>query len=268
MTPRASSVSQATLFGGNQKKSVGRRSRAKVAKLATQPVTASSKTSPTPTQPLPGKKIWLSATGMESRRRCPRCFWLQYNLKIYQPEGIVSRLANRYDTLVKKYFDLYRGTPDLPPLVAGQITGRLESPFQEAYFVTINQKFGYMGKLDECIIRPDGKYIPVDHKTASSDPNKKDLIPAYQFQLDSYAWLLRENRKPPAEFGHLIYFYPGDGEHLHDKFPMEVTVKTLPTNPDRVKSTILEAIKALEGPLPSPGEDCSFCAYVETVKAF
>lgn len=267
MTPRAQAQNQATLFETGPKKPVARRRAVRSKTVHEKPV-SNDTPGPIPTQPAPGKKIWLSATGMESRRRCPRCFWLQYNMKIYQPEGIVSRLANRYDILVKKYFDLYRGTPDLPPLVAGQIDGRLESPFQEVYFVTINQKYGYMGKLDECVIRGDGKYIPVDHKTASSDPTKKELIPAYQFQLDSYAFLLRENRKPPAEYGHLVYFYPGDGDALHDRFPMEVTVKTLPTNPDRVRPAIDEAVAALEGPLPAASEDCSFCRYVETVKAF
>lgn len=263
MSPKTPSGAQASLFGG-LKKSPARRARVKASKPTRSSITSGVKA----TQPAPGKKIWLSATGLESMRRCPRCFWLRYNLKIYQPEGIVSRLANRYDVLVKKYFDLYRGSNDLPPLITGQIDGRLESPFQETYFVTINKKFGYMGKLDECVVRPDGTYTPVDHKTSSSDPNAKELIPAYQFQLDSYAYLLRENRKPPSGIGHLVYFYPGDGDALHEKFPMEVTVKTLATNPDRVRPAIDQAVKLLEQPLPAPADDCPFCAYVETVKAF
>lgn len=60
------------------------------------------------------KKIWLSHHGLELLERCPRCFWLQYNKGISQPEGIVSRLANRFDTIIKKYFDLYRPLGELP----------------------------------------------------------------------------------------------------------------------------------------------------------
>lgn len=224
--------------------------------------------SPTPLVLPVGKKRWLSATGLETRRRCPRCFWLQYNLRIYQPEGIVSRLANRFDGVIKKYFDLYRGTPDLPPMVAGQIKGRLESPFQEKYFVDIDSRYGFLGKLDECLVTADGKYTPVDHKTASSDPRERTLIPAYQFQLDAYAFLLEQNRKPTTGIGHLIYFYPADGQSLHDGFPMDVIVKTLETNPDRVRPAIEQAIAVLDGPLPVPAEDCPFCRYVETVKKF
>jgi len=226
------------------------------------------KTSPAIVELLPGKKRWLSATAIGSSKRCPRCFWLQVNCKVYQPEGIVSRLANRFDGVIKKYFDLYRGTPDLPPMVAGQIDGQLESPFQETYFVNITPKYGFMGKLDECVIRQDGKYTPVDHKTASSDPTTRELIPAYQFQLDSYAFLLEQNRKPTTGIGHLIYFYPDEGEKLHVGFPMQVTVKTLQTNPDGVRPELMKAIQILEGPLPSSSETCPFCTYVSAVKDF
>lgn len=239
-------------------------------KLATKRVRAKkpSLISPRPVTLPAGKKRWLSATGLESRRRCPRCFWLQNNLRIYQPEGIVSRLANRFDGVIKKYFDLYRGTPDLPPMVAGQIEGRLESPFQEKYFADIDQRYGFLGKLDECLVTADGKYTPVDHKTASSDPRNRELIPAYQFQLDAYAFLLEQNRKPTTGVGHLIYFYPADGRDLHQGFPMEVIVKTLTTNPARVRPAIQEAIDILDGPLPTPADECPFCRYVETVKKF
>ncbi len=249
-------ISQGSLFLSRPKtKAVARPKRPK-------------KISPQPISRPPGKKIWLSATGLETRRRCPRCFWLQYNMQIYQPEGIVSRLANRFDAVIKRYFDLYRGTSELPPLVAGQIEGILESPFQELYFATVNDKFGFKGKLDECVVRSDGKRSPVDHKTASSDPTTRELIPAYQFQLDSYAFLLEQNRKPTSGLGHLIYFFPSEGQKLHDGFPMQVTVKTLSTDPGRVRPAINQAIGILEGPLPAPAEDCPFCRYVETVKKF
>lgn len=219
-------------------------------------------------EPLPGKKRWLSATAISTSKRCPRCFWLQVNCKIYQPEGIVSRLANRFDGVIKRYFDLYRGTPDLPPMVAGQIDGQLESPFQETYFMTLTNKYGFMGKLDECVVRADGTHTPVDHKTASSDPTTRELIPAYQFQLDSYAFLLEQNRKPTSGIGHLIYFYPDEGKKLHEGFPMQVTVKTLTTNPVGVKPELMKAIDILEGDLPKPSPTCPFCLYVTAVKEF
>jgi hypothetical protein len=270
MSPRktAPTTGQVSLFGGRttprSKRVVSPRGTAKP-KAITQ---SKAGTQPQRIPLEPGKKRWLSATAVETSKRCPRCFWLQVNCKIYHPEGIVSRLANRFDGVIKKYFDLYRGTPDLPPMVAGQIDGRLESPFQETYFATITPTYGFLGKLDECVVRDDGRYTPVDHKTASSDPTTRELIPAYQFQLDSYAFLLEQNRKPTTGIGHLIYFYPNEGEHLHEGFPMQVTVKTLQTNPGRVRGELLKAIDILEGPLPVSAPECPFCTYVETVKHF
>ncbi len=250
---------QGRLFSGSTIVKKSPSSRIKVVKKSTGPKKI---------ELLPGKKRWLSATSISSSQRCPHCFWLQINCKIYQPEGIVSRLANRFDVVIKKYFDLYRGSAELPPLIAGDIMGALESPFQETYFTNLTDKYGFMGKLDECIIDKNGKYIPVDHKTASSDPTTRELIPAYQFQLDSYAFLLEANKKPTAGVGHLIYFFPSEGQHLDQGFPMQVTIKTLATHPERVRPVLLAAIEILEGELPPPSENCPFCQYVFNVKEY
>jgi len=232
-----------------------------------------------PKSPKPGsanvgeKRVWLSATAIESMNRCPRCFWLEKHMGIRQPEGIVSRLANRFDIVIKKYFDLYRAGGDLPPLIHGQVEGRLQYPFQEKYWYRIPDsigggKYGFYGKLDECLVRSDGRYTPVDHKTASSDPNTKELIPAYQFQLNSYAFLLEHNGRPTTGIGHLIYFFPDHGEKLHDGFPMQITVKTLKTDPSAVMPRLTAAIELLEGPMPQKNPGCNFCEYVEKVKSF
>lgn len=201
-------------------------------------------------------------------RRCARCFWLEKNEGVRQPEGIVSRLANRFDGVIKHYFDLYRGTDELPPMITGQVEGRLQHPFQEKYWYRVDDRYGYYGKLDECLVTSAGQYTPVDHKTASSDPSTRELIPAYQFQLDSYAFLLEQNGCPTTGRGHLIYFFPEHGERLHQGFPMQITVKTLTTNPSAVLPRIRQAIDLLQGPRPDPSPDCPFCQYVDKVKSF
>jgi hypothetical protein len=205
------------------------------------------------------KKIWLSPTGIESSKRCPRCFWIQYNKKLRQPEGIVSRLANRFDGVIKKYFDLYRPLGELPPLIDGQVSGRLQHPFQETYFFHYDDNYGLMGKLDECLITKQGTYTPIDHKTASSDPKTKPLISAYQTQLDIYAFLLEINKRPPSGIGHLIYFFPAEGKCLHNGFPMQVTIKTLKTDTKRAKNEFLKSMDILKAPMPIPSKECQFC---------
>lgn len=205
------------------------------------------------------KKRWLSPTAIENSKRCPRCFWLQFHKGLRQPEGIVSRLANRFDKVIKGYFDLYRPSGELPPMIEGKVSGKLQNPFQETYFYHYNQDYGLVGKLDECLVTNERKFTPVDHKTASSDPNERELIPAYQTQLDTYALLLERNGHPTSGIGHLIYFYPSEGNDLHHGFPMQVTVKTLKTNPQRALTEMMKAIKILEGKMPRPSKDCPFC---------
>lgn len=212
-----------------------------------------------------GKRVWLSATGLETLERCPRCFWRSYNEGIRQPEGIVSRLANRFDGVIKRYFDLYRGTGELPPFIAGKVEGRLEDPFQEKYFVDLDLYYGAFGKLDECLVTDGGRYSPLDHKTASSDPRAKGLIPAYQTQLDTYAYLLESNRKPTTGKGHLLYFFPDHGEKLHEGFPMVTHLVTLTTDPQRVRKKFQYAVEVLEGQKPASSEGCPFCTWAAQI---
>jgi len=210
------------------------------------------------------KKTWLSHSGIDVLYRCPRCFWLRYNKKIYQPQGITSRLPDRFDRLIKAYFDGFRDGDSLPPIVEGEIEGKLENPFQEKYFYSINNDYGFWGKLDECVIHQE-KYVPVDFKTSSSDPRGKDVFPAYQNQLDEYAFLLEKNNKPTLGIGHLIFFYPQDSNDLHNGFPMIVHTETLMTDPGSVEKRIFEAIDVLEGEMPPPAKDCPFCKWYEDI---
>lgn len=211
-------------------------------------------------------RIWLSHSGIETLQRCPRCFWLQYRRRIYQPEGIVSRLANRFDVVMKNYFNTFRQTDELPPMVAGKLEGKLETYFQEKYFVRINEKYGFLGKLDECLVNSEGEHIPVDFKTASSDPREKETLSAYQAQIDDYIFLMKENGKKTAGFGYLVYVYPDQSHELHNGFPMIIHVVKLEGDPQRTKERIENAIPVLEKDIPVPSAGCPFCRWYETVK--
>lgn len=212
------------------------------------------------------KKIWLSHSGIEGMYRCPRCFWLQYNKGLRQPEGIVSRLANRFDIILKKYFDIYRPLGELPPMIEGRVEGKLENPFQEKYFWDYNEKYGLTGRLDDCLVRKDGTHTPIDHKTASSDPREKNILEAYQHQLNFYALLLEKNGKKTSGFGHLIYYYPEHGEELHKGIPVHVHIQTLKTSPKQAEQEFLKAVKVLEGKVPKPADNCQFCSWHEQLK--
>ncbi|PIU15387.1 hypothetical protein COT20_01765 [bacterium (Candidatus Gribaldobacteria) CG08_land_8_20_14_0_20_39_15] len=213
-----------------------------------------------------GDKIWLSHSGLELLERCPRCFWLRYKMGIKQPEGITSRLPVRFDQIIKKYFNSYRAINEIPPLIKDKVVGKLENPFQETYFYPITQKYGFYGKLDECLIANDGKYTVVDFKTTSTDPNNnKEIYPSYQNQLDIYAFLLESKGKKSSGIGHLIYFYPECSEKLHEGFPVTVKVETIEVNPTAVMPRLLKAIEVLEGNCPAASSTCEFCQWHQEV---
>jgi CRISPR/Cas system-associated exonuclease Cas4 (RecB family) len=206
-------------------------------------------------------RIWLSHTSLEVLERCPKCFWLQVKKGVRQPEGVVSRLANRFDAVIKNYFDEYRKKGIFPPMVEGKLDGKLQDPFVEKYFVRINDKFGFYGKLDECLVNTSGELTPVDFKTSSSDPREKEILAAYQSQIDDYIFLIKENGQKVTGEGFLIYFYPDLGEELHNGFPMIVHIEKLTGDPSRTKKRIEKAIKILDSGMPKPKSDCVFCNY-------
>jgi CRISPR/Cas system-associated exonuclease Cas4 (RecB family) len=212
-------------------------------------------------------RIWLSHTGLEILERCPRCFWLYYKKGIRQPEGIVSRLANRFDIVLKNYFNAFRQTGELPPMVAGKLEGRLQNPFQEKYFIRINDSYGFFGKLDECLINNKAEYIPIDFKTSSSDPREKETLSAYQSQIDSYICIMQENGLKVAGFGYLVYVYPDQSQELHNGFPMIIHVAKLSGNPQNTIQKIEKAVKILEEKMPLSHPACPFCSWYETMKA-
>lgn len=211
-------------------------------------------------------RIWLSHTGLEILERCPRCFWLYYKRGIRQPEGIVSRLANRFDMVLKNYFETFRKTDELPPMVSGKLEGKLQNPFQEKYFVGIDNRYGFFGKLDECLINNHGEYIPVDFKTSSSDPREKEILSAYQSQIDSYIFIMQQNNFKVAGYGYLIYVYPDYGNDLHNGFPMVIHVAKLSGSPQNTEEKIHKAIQVLEKSIPLPHPDCPFCNWYETMQ--
>jgi len=212
------------------------------------------------------KKIILSPSALEALSRCPRCFWLKYNKKIYQPEGIVSRLASRFDIILKKYDDIYRKIGEMPPILKDKIRGRLENPLQSRYVFSHNEKYSFEGRLDDCLIMEDGEYAPIDFKTSSSDPREKtEILPAYQTQMDSYAFLLDESGKKTSGLSYLIFIYPEESFELHNGFPMAVHIITLKTNPGAAKEKFLKAIEVLEGEMPESSADCSFCQWYRKV---
>jgi len=151
-------------------------------------------------------------------------------------------------------------------MVEGKLLGQLQNPFQEKYFVRINDEFGFLGKLDECLVNEKGELIPVDFKTASSDPREKELLQAYTNQIDDYVFVIKKNNLKVTGYGYLVFVYPDHGKELHNGFPMIIHVVKVKGDPKKTEARIENAMKVLNGKMPKAAEDCKFCKYRQDVR--
>lgn len=110
-----------------------------------------------------------------------------------------------------------------------------------------------------------GELSPVDFKTSSSDPREKEILSAYQSQIDDYVFLIKENGKQVTGEGFLIYFFPDLGVELHDGFPMIIHIEKLKGDPEKTAARIKNAIKVVEGEIPESNPECVFCNYRKEV---
>lgn len=205
--------------------------------------------------------IKLSPSTLNLFAECPRCFWLALKAGLPRPAGPFPSLPVGMDSIIKKYFDTYRGKNELPPILKNKIRGRLAVGMPKTLY--FNDEPGYVlyGRPDEYLELPDKLVAALDHKTRASEP--KELLQVYQNQLDIYDLLLEENGYPSAGKAYLVYYYPGVGE-LHEGVPFGTTIKEIKTNKTAARELFHKAIELLEqaGP-PRSQAECEFCDWVD-----
>jgi hypothetical protein len=205
----------------------------------------------------------LSASTLKLFQECPRCFWLHVNKKIERPRGPFPSLPSGIDRVLKGYFDTYRRYGTLPPLIDGKLEGKLATSALTLGFNDAQAKARLWGKLDDCVILPDQRLAPLDHKTRASAPDDVSYTEKYyQLQMDVYTLLLERNGHRVSRTAYVIYYFPVDGA-LHEGFPFGVAVHKIATDPDGAYEVFTAACRCLEGPLPAPGELCEFCRWAD-----
>lgn len=210
------------------------------------------------------KPIKLSPTSLSLFRECPKCFWLHFNKKIHRPSGPFPSLPGGIDRVLKTYFDEYRGTNELPPIVADKLEGKLLDPFPKTLFYKDEKLRAVLqGKLDEALDYGDGTYAVVDHKTRGYPP-KDEIFPFYQWQMDAYAFLMEKNNMPTRDTAYLAYYYPTNGI-LHEDFPFVVEVKPVKTKPKDALKAFQDAVALLRTDMPDAGRTCQYCAWHEVM---
>lgn len=216
--------------------------------------------------------VQLSPSTLSLYKECPRCFWLQLKAGVHRPEGIFPSLPGGMDSVIKTYFDKFRGTAEgLPPELRGKVEGKLldDQALLNGWRVRtgglryFDKKLQarLMGLLDDCLV-DRGAYIPLDYKTRGWAP-KDDTSQFYQHQLDIYEWLLKENGYQTAGVGFLVYYHPVE-VRADGVVQFEVTPKRMETSVARAKKLFEDAVKLLAQDAPPKHHSaCTFCSWGE-----
>jgi hypothetical protein len=205
----------------------------------------------------------LSASTLKIFQECPRCFWLHVNQRFERPRGPFPSLPSGMDRILKVYFDRYRQTGVLPPLMDGKLEGRLATAELTIGFTDDAAKARLWGKLDDCLRLPDGRLAPLDHKTRASAPADLSYTQTYyQFQMDVYTLLLERNGHEVSRSAYVVYYFPLEGE-LHRGVPFGVAVHRIATDPERAYQIFLAGARCLAGSLPASGASCEYCRWAD-----
>lgn len=217
--------------------------------------------------------ITLSYSSLALYLECPRCFWFEKVKKIKRPPSIMPSLPSGMDEVIKRYFDRYRQSGELPPELRGKVEGTLIAD-QELLEVWRNWRKGVrytdpgtqaqlMGALDDCLTLDDA-YIPLDYKTRGY-PIQPNTPRYYQNQLDTYTLLLAENGYNHLSYAYLLFFHPLEcterGEFRFHAEPVKVK-----TDPERARKIFLSAVDILmRDEPPEVGPSCQHCPWVQQV---
>lgn len=211
-------------------------------------------------------KIKLSPSTLNLFADCPRCFWLSLKKGLKRPHGPFPSLPSGMDSVIKKYFDTYRGKQAMPPILKNKIKGQLAVAMPKTLYFSDDSGHVLYGRPDEYVELPGELIAALDHKTRASEP--KELLPVYKNQLDTYDLLLAKNDYRTAGKAYIVYYYPGVGE-LHEGFPFHTTIKEIKTDPEAAEELFRKAVELLEKDGPPPQhEECEFCTWVDKMKDF
>jgi CRISPR/Cas system-associated exonuclease Cas4 (RecB family) len=215
----------------------------------------------------------LSPSAVNLFLECPRCFWLDKHNVWKRPQGIFPSLPSGMDKILKVHFENFREKGLLPPEICenGYCNGmklfgetikekellkEWQSNFKGIKYIDEKGNLWH-GAIDN-LLKKDDKLIVLDYKTRGF-PLKEDTHEHYQFQMDTYNFLLRKNGYKTEDYTFLLFYIPSEvtetGEVIFDSI-----LKKIPTNPKNAEKIFLQAIKCLDDECPQ--KTCQWCEKV------
>lgn len=215
----------------------------------------------------------LSPSAVNLFLECPRCFWLDKHNVWKRPTGIFPSLPSGMDKILKVHFENFRDKGLLPPEICengycngtklfGETTKEKEllkewqSNFKGIKYTDEKGNLWH-GAVDN-LLKKEDKLIVLDYKTRGF-PLKEDTHEHYQFQMDTYNFLLRKNGYKTEDYTFLLFYIPSKvtetGEVIFDTI-----LKKIKTSPKNAEKIFLEAINCLDSDCPQ--KTCQWCEKV------
>ena len=185
-------------------------------------------------------RIYLSPTALNLFKECMRCGFdgNKRLLDVPRPRSPFPSLPNGIDRLVKQYMDKHRGS--LPPELAHLTNHRLMdeqgliNDYREWNGLTatrnvqvarpttqlpnrvVTQTLVTSGGIDDLLyhdtMEEDSNPIPevviLDVKTKDKEPDEDYGLKYYTTQINTYGYLLKENKYRVASYAYLWYWWP------------------------------------------------------------
>jgi hypothetical protein len=221
-------------------------------------------------------KPFLSPSSLSVFKDCPRCFWLDRNLKLGRPRGIFPSLPGGVDEVMKKYHDSYRPL-DQTPFMIQETDGVKLFPDQNAMNKFRNWRTGLRietpefvcsGAVDDIAVEKDGKFSPYDFKSKGKEPDNDYPGKYYQTQVDVYALMMEENGMPTSGIAYFRFAWPEFDPKTDDGIRMKGKIITLSTDTNRAREIIRSAVECLSQPhAPESSEFCEHCGWLEKRRA-
>ncbi|MDP3696416.1 MAG: PD-(D/E)XK nuclease family protein [Candidatus Taylorbacteria bacterium] len=215
--------------------------------------------------------LWkLSPSGLYGFDDCKACFWLEQHHG--KGPGLPWLLNSAMDSILKARYDEYRTKDKMPPEVK-KLEDEGISLFKDTEALNkwrgstkelkiVNEKVGFEmgGKIDDLLIEPDGKFIPMDFKSSGYAP-KDDKQKYYVSQLNAYALMFREHGHEPSDRAYLLHYFVKDTKDpsLSVEFTSHIDLVKLDLMV--FENKLADIVDFLNKSYPGDDLECEYCSY-------
>ena len=219
------------------------------------------------------EKLVLSRTQISNFKECPRCFYLKHRHGINPPGSPPFLLNTAVDNLLKNEFETYRIKQEPHPIFIENNLNFIPSQFDDKKWRNIKyfdekRNIEITGILDDIWDHKDTNEIVLADYKATSTPNDINLYIGFRWQMDIYAYVLKQKG---FNVHNKAYFLYANADRYKDSFDSTLHFKMLLKEYIINNKWIEEALDSirsiLDAPIPPKNyEGCKNCEYNKKIK--